>query len=356
MPRIGIAESLRRGQIMSAALYGSWRSTPPLFDGSLEELNQIIPSLVRTGSAGLCWHRLRQGPLRIAVDLATLQGVYKLQTLRVAAQFPQIKRIFSLMRRFNVEPIMGKGWAVSRLYPERGMRSTGDIDLYVKPEEYAVASKILWEPEASGCQVDLHEGCPQLDDRSFEEVRLHSCNVKLEEAAVRILGCEDHLRLLCIHMMAHGVWRPLWLADVALAFESRPQDFDWEYFLMGNKHRTETVILALCLARELLGADLRGAPEAIQARSVPGWMTQAVLREWGNPKIPHGMRAPLMSLLGQPRELFHGLFLRWPNPIEATVNVRAPFNGLPRIIFQVEEGMARTCRFLLRFSNRAPRK
>jgi len=29
----------------------------------------------------------------------------------------------------GVEPILGKGWAIARLYPERGMRPYGDIDL-----------------------------------------------------------------------------------------------------------------------------------------------------------------------------------------------------------------------------------
>jgi hypothetical protein len=50
--------------------------------------------------------------------------------------------------------------------------------------------------------------------------------VELNGAKIRILGAEDHLRLLCLHLLKHGAWRPLWLCDVAAALESRPSSFD----------------------------------------------------------------------------------------------------------------------------------
>jgi hypothetical protein len=37
--------------------------------------------------------------------------------------------------------------------------------------------------------------------------------------------------------------------------------------------------------------------------------------------------------------------MRWPNGIEATVGLRGPFNGLPRLPFQVAECVTRTARF-----------
>src|SRR5205814_891640 len=101
--------------------------------------------------------------------------------------------------------------------------------------------------------------------------RQHALRDALHERAViqtvaLVLGPEDHLRLLCLHMLVHGVCRPLWLCDIGAALESRPAEFDWRWFLSGDPRRTRWALCALGLAHELLGARLQDTPVAERAR------------------------------------------------------------------------------------------
>ena len=51
----------------------------------------------------------------------------------------EIGEAFSRLRSVGIEPILAKGWAIARLYPERGMRPYGDIDLCVHPDHFLKA-------------------------------------------------------------------------------------------------------------------------------------------------------------------------------------------------------------------------
>src|SRR5207302_3420550 len=131
-------------------------------------------------------------------------------------------------------PVVVKGGAVARLYGEPGLRPYGDLDLCVRPSDQAAARAALQAPDAPPVLVDLHSdysphqrGHSLMKDCRVEELYDRSQLVRLGEAEVRILGPEDHLRFLCLHMLGHGAWRPLWLCDIAVALEARPADFDW---------------------------------------------------------------------------------------------------------------------------------
>jgi hypothetical protein len=67
--------------------------------------------------------------------------------------------------------------------------------------------------------------------------------------------------------------------------------------------------------------------------------------------MQHGVmrhRAAMVSYLREPSGLLSDLRNRWPNPIEATVNMEAPFNDFPRLPFQIGDCIARTARFAMR--------
>jgi hypothetical protein len=51
--------------------------------------------------------------------------------------------------------------------------------------------------------------------------------------------------------------------------------------------------------------------------------------------------------------LLKALRTRWPNPIEATVGTRGPFNNWPRLPFQIGESLLRTASFAARLINSA---
>ena len=169
------------------------------------------------------------------------------------------KMSLSLLRAVGVEPLLAKGWAAVRLYPEPGLRPYGDIDLWVRPEQHPVALAALSGPAGQRCRVDLHDRFAQLDC-TWQDVYERSRLEQLGEVEVRLLGAEDHLRLICIHMLGHGAWRPVWLCDIAAAVESLPEDFDWARCLHGHPRRAQWIVCAIGLARQVLGARCGGGP------------------------------------------------------------------------------------------------
>ncbi len=334
------------GELVAAVLTGGWRPDPPPPSLSPAALAEITPFLLKTGSGGLGWWRIRHSELRTSAAALRLKHAYISNVVKAELQERQIVEAFALLRSADIEPLLGKGWAVARLYPSAGLRSYTDIDLCVPAQERSRAASSLTDFIAEGCWLDLHTQFRPLD-RAVEELYLHSRLVRLGEVQVRVLGPEDQLRLLCLHMLYHAAFRPVWLCDLGLALESWPPDFDWDYFLSGKPRHSDWVLCALGLAHQLLGATLPNNPSlASRGDRLPSWLAPSVLEQWG--KIEHYMYSlPMATHLRQRRGVLRALRLRWPHPISATVRLGGPFNELPRLPFQVGECLRRTARFLL---------
>jgi hypothetical protein len=195
--------------------------------------------------------------------------------------------------------------------------------------------------------VDLHVGVHHLDDRPFRELERRSEERALEGDTIRVLGPEDHLRVLALHALGHDAWRPVWLVDIAVAVEARREGFDWEWFQSGRPRRTSWAAAAIRLAHAVLGASLEGVPTSIADAAVPRWAADAILGTWGRlaPAAPHGARMPMRDVRGG-RALLSALWLRWPGPLEATLGVGAPIDSFPRWPIQLAECVARTARFV----------
>jgi Uncharacterised nucleotidyltransferase len=339
-----------RGRQIGRVLRGAWRARPDAAGLEAADLLEASPLLLRRGSAGLAWWRARSSGVPTPA-LQPLHDAFALHALHASVIEAKIPAAFGRLRARGVEPLLGKGWAVARLYPAPGLRPYGDIDVYVRPRDEPAARSALGEAGGEALPVDLHGGLAELDDLPFGDVFARSRMVRLGGSDVRVFGVEDHLRLLALHLLRHGAWRPAWLCDLALLVENRPRDFDWDVFLAGDAVRTDAAACALRLAEELLGADLAGAPARIRRRALPRWLAPAVLRQWSDARFePHGTRAPMAVELRRPWALPRALRARWPNPVEATLRRRGPFNDLPRLPFQVAECLCRTLRFV-----RAPR-
>ena len=190
-----------------------------------------------------------------------------------------------------------------------------------------------------------------LPDRQFPELRERSSVEMVGSARFRVLAPEDHLRLVCLHQLDHGGWRPLWLCDVAAFLESLPEGFRWELCLAGNPHLSDAVVALISLAAELLGTRL---PPGTPVMSVPGWFRRATLRAWAG-----GFQAPPDSLLELHRLGWRrsaaAVGARWPDPFTSTLHLRAPLRGVPRPVLQVAEAARRGAHFLRRLwrENRA---
>ncbi len=333
------------GELVAAVLAGSWRLSPPSLALSPAALAEVAPLLLTTGSGSLGWWRIRPTELATCEAALELRQAYRLHTLQAARHEQHVITAITLLRSAGVEALLVKGWAIARLYPERGLRPYGDIDLCVRPEQHSVALEVLGAATVDVGAVDLHKGLQELHRPSLDEVYDRSEVVRLADADVRILGPEDHLRYACMHMLRHGAHRALWLCDVAVVLESLPEDFDWDYLLSVDRRRGDWVVCALGLAHHLLGARLDEIPVAKRARHLPRWLLPSVLRQWS--LEAHYMNGPSMAYcLRHPTQLPKALRRRWPNPVQATVGVGGPFNELPRLPFQVGECLMRSAYFL----------
>jgi hypothetical protein len=343
-----------KGRLIARVLAGSWRQSPEPLAISPAELDLVTPLLLESGAGALGWKRVGNSSLRSAPAAVELEQAYRLHALQSAMHEKNIPNAVTLLRSAGIEPILVKGWAVARLYPDTGLRPYGDLDLCVERKRYQAAARALEEQPQKAYQVDLHKGFKTLDHRSWEELYSRSSLVKLGDVGVRVLCPEDHLRLLCFHFLREGAWRPLWLCDIAVALETRSADFDWDLFTGRNGRRRKWFACAIALADMLLGARVDGIAEMLRARKMPTWFLPSVLREWELRSMPHRHTAPMGAAWREPAQALKLKSLRyhWPNPIEATIGVSGPFNEMPRLPFQLGNCAVRTIEFLWRTTKR----
>jgi hypothetical protein len=324
----------KRGRQIATALAGSWRSSPPALVLSPAALARIAPRLLQTGGGGLAWWKVRHSPLQASPPAFQFRQAYRLHSIHSALHESHLQEVVVLLRAAGIEPLVAKGWAIARLYPEQGLRPYGDIDLCVRPDQWPSALTALRQTGKQWDWLDLHEGVGDLPDRSWQEVYRRSQLAQVGGLEVRLLSPEDQLRQLCLHLMRHGAWRPLWLCDIGAALENRPGNFDWEYCLSGDRCLTEWVLYALALASRLLGARLDDV-ELAGASADPPWLVASVLHLWGSEFHPL-QELPMALHLRHPAGLFQAVCRRWQNPIEVLFPRSArPFRHLPRLLVQL---------------------
>jgi len=448
----------RAGRLVAEVLRGAWREFPSAENLSAEKVAAVPSLLHSSGSAALGWWRIS----RVQSPMSNVQGqdaahrpwtflhdAYRQSRLAALVHEQEIKHVLSLLRAVDIEPVLVKGWAIARLYPDRALRPYGDIDLCVRPDQLAKAAAALKCLESiEGHYVDLHSGfdrigrvqspmskvqCPSdrvaVTDSSrglsatgvpggaaplgwlsdtpgssymndsdpegvkqgfdsdsnvpgpstprrlrtldfgpwtrasddWDELYERSQLVPLGDEQVRVLCPEDHLRLLCMHLLRSGAWRPLWLCDVALLVETRAPDFDWQRCLGDDPLYADWVAVTIGLAHQLLGLYIKDTPVAERAQNLPRWLVPAVLEQWGREHM-QGPKSKVQSpksaiqssaskVQSQPGahrlwtlDIGHwtDLYSRWDNPIRATAAVGGRFNNWPRLPYRIAESVMRS--------------
>jgi len=282
---------------------------------------------------------LRDTDLSSTPPAQMLHQAYRLQVLQSATHEKKIEKVFGFLRNSSVDVILAKGWAAAGLYPDRGLRPCGDIDLLCRPQHFQTAQEIFKETEARSFWVDLHLRFSELEPRTFDELFARSRLLDVGAEKIRILGPEDHLALLSVHLLKHGAWRPLWLCDIGAAIESLPDTFNWEICLGRSKTHARWILNTIGLAHNLLGANIDALPVGPQATKQPAWLINSVLKQWASLTQPDHLPVqprPLMAAtLRTPRKALKGVFERWPDPVTATFNLNGQFNNFPRFPYQL---------------------
>ena len=334
------------GELIAIALSGSWRSSvtpPPL---SRDAVAEITPLLIQSGAGALVWRRIRNSDLAESDAGAQLHQSYRLHRLEASLHLRRIQRVVHRFREAGLDPVLVKGWNVARLYPELGLRQYNDVDLCVAGDCYARANQVLASMDEDGSYVDLHDELDHLDVMRWDDFFDRSQLLMVENTEARVPCAEDHLRILCVHWLRHGAWRPAGLCDIAAALESRPSDFDWQRCLGPDSVRAGWVACAIGLGQQLLGAEQRAKGEELRAErfagssELPRWLVPAVLRQWSRSLSPNSREPALPSLLSRLtgwKGLTKDLYSRLDQPVRATVALRGRFNNWPRLPYQLGE-------------------
>lgn len=344
-------ESVKRLPLLLAKLLArSWRcESPPPLDISPQDLADVLPLLVGSGASALVFRRLRGSGIEGSAPYEELRQATRLQTLQAAIHEESIASAFRVARAEGAEPILLKGWAVARLYPESWLRPAGDLDLLFRPVERARAEAALRAPDCGVFSVvDLkHSAFDSLTGREWEGLYERSESIQLAGESVRVLGRDDQFRYLCEHLWKHSAYRPIWLCDVAAALESRGPGFDWEQCLDGNKLIINRVGCAVGMACRLLGAEAGDLPNEVLSVKPPEWLVTEVLKQWESPCTEDHLPEELMAIsLKHPSRVIPALLARWPDPIRASVGTRTYFDNRIRLPKQLTFFTAQATRFL----------
>jgi len=255
-----------------------------------------------------------------------------LLTLKKAER--NIVAAFQALRSEAIEPILIKGWAAARNYPDRVPRYFGDTDLAVSAADYAKA-KSLVETHPGLRGVDLHRELRHLDTLDWDRLFSNSKLVNMDVAHVRILAPEDHLRVMCVHWLTNGGEHRDRLFDIAYAVENRPEEFDWSKCLdVISGNRRSWIVSTIGLAHRYLDLSLEGLPFAHEATEIPDWLTRSVERSWASESRLRGIDESITD----PRLFLHQVRNRLPpNPIQSTVFCEGKFDNSPRIGYQLRD-------------------
>lgn len=354
VPELSLASTIAR------VLAGSWREDParglgPAHDDDLRvaDLDRAAKALLASGAGGLAWWKVQTDPALAASDAGRrFAEAFRLQRLGAGVHEGELRAVLPALDEANVPYVLIKGWEAARLYPQRGMRPYGDIDLCVLRADNDRALDALAGIDA-GAQVDLTHDIEVADDTEFARLVAAARSAPLGELQVRVPSPEDHLRVLALHLLKHGAWRPLWLCDVAAAVEGRPATFDWKRCLGTDAREADQVLATVALAHVVLGADVRGTPALERVDRLPAWFLRAVWRAWSAPwPMARGPLPTALPSVRQPLQVFRRLGSRWPDPITASIQVAAPFDDRSRLSVQLRYQWRRTRRYLQTQSGR----
>lgn len=339
-------------RVLVHVLSGCWREAPGSCSLEAGELTQLLPALIGSGAGALAWRRLRDSTLSRNEVALTLRNVHLRQALDTKLQEQEILRLLEKLRSVGVEPLLVKGWATARLYPEAGLRALGDIDLLVRPADKVITERVLGVQVDEGLDSrwDIKSQVPALYQVDTETLFARAQRVSIGKNSISVLGAEDHLRVMCLHFLKHGAWRPLWLCDIAAALEFRSADFSWPTCLGNDARCADAVACALGLAHQLLGASVGGTPIEARAVNLPFWLGPAVLSAWALPRASQHQIEPLNpDALRARKKALRAVLQRWPNPIEAVME-RGHSLSWPPLLAQTATFVARGHSFWNRVS------
>jgi hypothetical protein len=319
--------------------------------------------LTSTGAAGIAWNRIKHSP-SLSASAAGKELRRQAQALVIAAAHHE-EAVAELARHLHsagIAPLHFKGWAVAQYYSQPDLRAMGDADLCAPPgrlhemvrvlrgrgftalnssanAEHGQAILLMSPADWPGRDllVDVHERLDKFYLKPPEDIFSRARRARLGDCDVLVPSIEDHLRIVAIHFLRDGGWRPSSLCDVGALLEALPSGFDWELCLGDCPRRRRWIACTVELAHQLLGARLDAVPTECQIPDMPSWLSRTVLRAWDKPLSHHRARVRFGWILRDfQSDIFEEVIARWPNGIRASVELEAAFSRAPRWPYQLK--------------------
>lgn len=332
--------------LLQRAYYGAWRSNLLPLNFPLIHAVDILPILLRHGGAGLLWPRIRHRCDVYGAAGKMLERNYQVYVDALQSIEGDIALIVTRMRASGIEPVLVKGWSLSSLYPAPLVRRPGDIDLIVPDESHAEAKQVIDQAYRNGLStgVDLKSD-DQWKSRSHADFRQHLEYRQCGDVQVATMGPSDTVRSVCIHFTRHlrgflATSSPLWLCDVGMLVERYRNELDWDRVLGPDDKQRQWVLVALSLARDVLGMDPSNMPTVAQGFFLPTWSHTALFQQWIDPVL-----SPKVEMLQ--RGVVGGLKRMWPNPLTATLAIDASFGESPELRHQLHTYLKRMALYTL---------
>lgn len=264
-------------------------------------------------------------------EFYSLNSLEKYKLLRYRIYEKKILDVYQLLKTNNFEVVLIKGWAAAENYPKPFLRPIGDIDLAVNPNTFLDA--VALTTKLQNGEIDLHRGLRHLDTLEWSRLFENSRSKKIDNANLKVLCPEDHLRVLCVHWLIDGGAKKDKLWDIYYAVENRPADFDWDRCLnVVSETRRKWILCTIGLAQKYLGLSLKDTPLAGEKIEIPNWLIKALEKEWRSGIL----LKPLQYCLRDKRELWRQIKKRMPpNPIQATIDMEGEFDEKSRIKYQI---------------------
>ncbi len=258
-------------------------------------------------------------------------------------------KAFSVFRERGIEPILIKGLAAARFYPEAHPRLSIDMDLAVAADDFINAGIIAHSAETDGLAIDLHNELRHLDTVAWNDLLENSVLIDLGGGTIRVLRAEDHLRVLCVHWLTDGGSNKERLWDIYYLIANRPPDFNWDRF-MGtvSERRQRWLICTVGLAHRYMGLDLSDTPIKEKALDIPKWLINAVENEWSS----ETKALPLENVIYDRKKLWKQILRRvHPNPIRDTIEMEGSLDAKTRIFYNIGNTFKRIMPSYRRISN-----
>lgn len=245
----------------------------------------------------------------------------------------ETRQAFIECRGLGAEPVLIKGWAAGRYYPDYTLRTYGDIDLALPPSQFDSVEAKWSSLENRTLNIDLHRGLRHLDTIDWDDLFDNSITIEIDEVAIRILRPEDHLRVLCVHWLTDGGTYKERLWDIYYAIENRPSDFDWSRCLnIVSETRRRWIVCVIGLAHRYMDLNIDGLPFADEAKILPAWFISEVEKEWAY-NIP---LRPIHTVLRNRKEFLRQIKKRFPpNKIQSMIDVEGSIDAPTRIHYQI---------------------